>query len=122
VSDAPGTDPVDVGGLDDFPDGRARIVTVGKLEVGVVRWGDEVYALHNRCPHQAGPLCRGSVGPQILSAAPGVLAIDRDSPVVACAWHRWEFYVKTGASVWDPKYRVKTFPAEVRDDRVLVHM
>jgi len=116
------TELIEVGALDDFPDRGVRIVSVGCRELGIVRWEGEFYALHNRCPHQAGPVCTGTLGPKIVCDSPGQLEIDPDSPVIACAWHRWEFDVKTGASVWDPKYRVKTYPVEIRDDRVLVRM
>lgn len=113
---------VEVGVLEDFPDRTLKIVSVGGRELGIVHWGDDVYAIHNRCPHQAGPICHGTLGPKIVCNEPGKLDLDLDSPVVACAWHRWEFYVKTGASVWDPKYRVKTYQVEIRDDVVAVRM
>jgi nitrite reductase (NADH) small subunit len=116
------TELIDVGALDDFPDRTIRIVSVAGRELGIVSWAGRFYALHNRCPHQAGPLCAGTLGPKIVCDSAGHLEVDPDSPVIACAWHRWEFYVQTGTAVWDPKYRAKTYPVEIRDGRVLVRL
>lgn len=114
---------VDVGPLEDFAQRSVRIVGVNGREIGIVRWdGDRVFALANRCPHQGGPLCRGALGPLLESSGDPLqaLSVDEARPVLACAWHRWEFDVVTGRSVWDPRYRVRTYPATVVDGRVVV--
>src|SRR3712207_1948678 len=94
---------IDVGGLDDFAPRSVTIVSAGRVEVGVVRWdGDEVFALRNLCPHARGPVCEGRLGPRIVAAGGDPLALDVDetTPVIACAWHGWEFDVRTGEAVW----------------------
>ena len=114
---------IDVGSVDDFNERAVRVVAVEGREIGIVRWrGDEIYAIHNRCPHMAGPVCRGGVGPKLVcrDGSPGSLFVDEDTPVLACAWHRWEFDVRSGEALWDPGYRVKTYPVDVVDGRVFV--
>jgi nitrite reductase (NADH) small subunit len=44
------------------------------------------------------------------------------TPVIACPWHGWEFDVRTGVSLWDDHYRVRTYPAHVSNGRVLVDL
>ena len=45
--------PVDVGPVSDFEDRRFRIVQAQGREVGVLRWRDRFFAVHNRCPQDA---------------------------------------------------------------------
>jgi len=116
---------VDVGGVGEFRPNSVSLVTVGRLQLGIVRWGeDEVFAVHNRCPHMAGPLCVGSLGPKLScpTGDPDRLEIDHENPVLACPWHRWEFDLRTGRALWDPSYRMKTYPARIADGRVLVEV
>lgn len=111
----------DIGALETFPEESVRVVTVGKREIGVIRWhGDQVYAIHNRCPHMGGPLCRGALSAR-LAGAPGCIEAE-DVPVIACSWHHWEFNVVSGRSLWDDHYRVKTYAVEIRGGRVFVEI
>src|SRR6185312_12866030 len=105
-----------------FEVGKFRIFDFEGRQVGILRWGEtEVYAVHNRCPHMGGPICRGIPGPKIVSrgsGVPGAVEADYDSPMVTCPWHKWEFQMKSGASVWNHKYRVRTYPVKVEAGRV----
>lgn len=49
------------GSLDDLPEATAARVTVGDATVMLVRSGDRVFAIGNRCTHQGAPLDRGPV-------------------------------------------------------------
>jgi nitrite reductase (NADH) small subunit len=113
---------VDVGGLADYAERSARIVSVEGVEIGVFRWrGEEVYALRNVCPHMGGPVCAGRLSALIRpGVAPGELEADPDTPVIACSWHRWEFDVRTGRSIQPSTYRVRTYRVTVRRGRILV--
>ena len=115
---------IEVGALDDFAPRTVTVVPVGGVEVGIVRWDDDaVYALRNVCPHALGPVCAGRLGPKIVAAGgdPMALGVDESCPVIACAWHGWEFDVRTGQAIWpDGRMRVKTYPARVEGGRVLV--
>jgi nitrite reductase (NADH) small subunit len=113
---------VDLGAVDEFRDGAVTIVSASDMELGIVRLSDEVYALRNICPHQAGPVCRGRLVPRLDSEGAGSVRALDGPPVLTCAWHGWEFDVRTGRSVWDDSYGVKTYPARVHDGRVLVEL
>jgi 3-phenylpropionate/trans-cinnamate dioxygenase ferredoxin subunit len=116
---------VDVVGFDELVDRRPRLVTVEGRELGLIRWGEDVYALRNICPHQFGPVCRGHVMPLITGELDGSLAADADRPVVVCPWHGWEFDIATGRSAWGDtpyRYKLKTYPVRIEDGRVLVRV
>jgi nitrite reductase/ring-hydroxylating ferredoxin subunit len=112
----------DVGAVGDFVDQRVRIVDVGRRQIGIVRWGDAFYAISNVCSHQGGPLCRGVLSACLTAAEPGNLVLDQSTPLLACPWHGWEFDVRTGRAILDPRLRVRTFPVHVADGRVLVNI
>jgi 3-phenylpropionate/trans-cinnamate dioxygenase ferredoxin component len=50
-----------IGPLEDLPDGKARQVEIGERVVAVVRLGDDVYAIGDRCSHQDISLSEGEV-------------------------------------------------------------
>jgi nitrite reductase (NADH) small subunit len=114
---------IEVGRLEDFPERSVTVLTVRGIEIGVVRWdGEAVYALRNVCPHERGPVCAGRLGPKVVASPADPLSLDVDEacPVLACAWHGWEFDVRTGAALTGSRYRVKTYPAEVEAGMVRV--
>lgn len=113
---------IDVGPLHEFREGSGvRIVPVKGKKVGIVRWKGEVYAINNFCPHQGGPVCEGTFGAQLVGrdGQPGAIEVS-ETPVIACAWHRWEFDIRTGSAVWDKKYKIQTYPVMIKNDRVLI--
>jgi nitrite reductase/ring-hydroxylating ferredoxin subunit len=116
------TGDVDVGAVGDFGERDVRIVQAGDREIGIVRWGGSVYAVANVCPHQRGPVCRGTLGGRLTGSAPGTMQVDDETPVLGCPWHGWEFDLRTGRALWDDRYGVRTFPARVEGGRVLVEL
>lgn len=110
----------DIGSIHDFPDGQVAIVTVGRAEIGIVRWSGKIYAVSAICAHQGGPLCRGVLAGRLTAHQPGEMAVQDTAPVIACPWHGWEFDVSTGEAIWDRTMRVRTFPVEIVAGRVLV--
>jgi nitrite reductase/ring-hydroxylating ferredoxin subunit len=106
--------------IEEIEPGAARIVKVRNLSIGLFRVGETVHALLNVCPHRGAPLCEG---PQCGTTAPvngAEFVYHRDDEIVRCAWHGWEFDIKTGASLVDPKVKARTFPVTVENDRVFV--
>lgn len=78
-----------------LPDGAA---------VCLVRHGDTIYAVEDRCPHRDFPLSGGDV------VAPGVLE---------CPWHGARFDVRTGGCLAGPATdAIATWPVTVADGRV----
>lgn len=48
--------------LEEIPQRGARVVKHGGVDIAVFRTGaDEVFALHDQCPHKGGPLSQGIV-------------------------------------------------------------
>jgi len=113
---------VDVGPVTDFEDRRFRIVKAGAHEVGVLRWSGRFFAVHNRCPHQKGPVCLGIVSGRLGGSVPGSMNVDEETPVLSCPWHGWEFDLAQGRAVWDQNYALKTVPVRVEDGRVLLEV
>ena len=116
---------VDVGGVDDF-DARPTAVTAAGRELIVYRWGDRFVALRNLCPHQNLPF----TGTTVFSRVQGTksraeMVPDTDEPVIVCPVHRYEFDAQ-GSCVTQQhgakRLRVKSYPVEVVDGRVLVDM
>jgi len=113
---------VDVGEVGEFPSQRMRIVTIGTRQIGIVLWGDHVYAVNNLCAHQGGPLCEGVLSGRLTAPRPGELTVDEGRPTLACPWHGWEFDLSTGRALLDPNLRLRMFNARIADGRVLVDL
>ena len=95
---------VEVCGVDEIPEDRARVVTVGGERVAVYRYDGKVAALSSLCQHQNGPLGEGRV-------------IDG---CVTCPWHGYQYEPHTGRSPAPFTERVPTFRVRVRGGRVWV--
>jgi 3-phenylpropionate/trans-cinnamate dioxygenase ferredoxin subunit len=105
VDDAVGT--VDVGALDDLDDGGATRVVIGGRAISLVRLGDDVYAIGDRCSHADVSLSDGEV--------------DEDACTIECPKHGSEFDLRTGAALTLPAIKpVPTYDVRVEDGRVLV--
>lgn len=115
---------MDVGALAEFEHARPRIVTAEGRELGVIRWGDAVYAVRNVCPHMGARLSAGTVTAHLSAAGPlDEVVADPDRPVVHCPWHGWSYELATGRSLLDPaRFRVKSYPVRVAGGRVLVEI
>lgn len=103
-----------VGTLEEIPSGSRKIVEVAGRSVGIFNIDGVLFALRNRCPHQGGPLCLGTLGGVVVSTAPGEYAYSRPSEMLRCPWHGWEFDVRTGQSWFDPRHvRVRRYEVTV---------
>jgi len=93
--------------LDDLVDGAAAKFEVGKHVVAVVRIGDAVYAIGNRCSHADVALSDGEV--------------DCETKELECVRHGSAFSLETGKPNTLPATQpVPVFIAEVRDGAVYV--
>ena len=94
------------GRLSDFASGTCHRVRAGDRTLVLIRNGDAVYALDNRCPHMGFPLDRGSV----------------DDGILTCHWHHARFDISTGGTfdLWADD--VPAFPTQVIDDDVWVDL
>jgi 3-phenylpropionate/trans-cinnamate dioxygenase ferredoxin component len=83
--------------LDELSDGEARRFDVGGHRLAVVRIGDDVYAIGDRCSHQDISLSEGEVDP--------------DARTVECWKHGSTFDLRTGK----PETLPATVPVPVYD-------
>ncbi len=67
--------------LGDIPLLGSRVVQTARGDIAVFRTaGDEVFALHDRCPHKGGPLSQGIVA----------------GTTVTCPLHGWKIGLRSG--------------------------
>lgn len=98
----------------EIPPGERKIVEVAGRSIGIFNLAGEYFALRNRCPHQGGPLCQGKTFGLIDAAVPGAIEYSRPGEILACAWHGWEFDIRTGRSWCDPeRLRVRRYEISI---------
>lgn len=107
---------------EDVPSDAARIVRVKNRSVGIFKLPDGFHALLNICPHRGAPLCEGPVCGTTQSTDEREFVYGRAGELVRCAWHGWEFDIRTGQSLVDPKMSAKKLPVTVDDDKIFVHL
>ena len=108
--------------LDELPPGERREIDVGgRHAVCVFNVAGELVALRNLCPHRGGALTRGFVGPLVTADAPGGFRYEREGEILHCPTHQWEFDLKTGCALHDPRLCAKTYRVSVRGDQVILH-
>jgi nitrite reductase/ring-hydroxylating ferredoxin subunit len=94
----------------EIPPGGRKIVELEGRSIGVFHVGGAYYALLNWCPHQAGRLCEGQLWSALEGSVPGDYQTSRESEIIACPWHGWEFDLRTGQSWCEPeRLRVRTY-------------
>ena len=98
---------VSIGSLADFKDGEARRVDVDGHRLAVVRIGEDVYVIGDRCSHADYSLAEGEV--------------DSDARTLECWKHGSTFDLRTGKPETLPATQpVPTYAVAVRDGDVVV--
>jgi nitrite reductase/ring-hydroxylating ferredoxin subunit/uncharacterized membrane protein len=88
---------LDLGDLEDIPEGGPTKLRAGINDLAVVRSGDQILAVHAQCAHAGGPLAEGTV-------------VDGQ---IQCPWHGSRYrltngYVTRGPAMYDqPAYEVR---------------
>ena len=95
---------VDVCGVDEIPEYRAKIFTLSGERVAVFRYEGKISAISTVCQHQNGPLGEGCI----------------INGLVTCPWHGYQYDPATGASPPPFTEKVPTFRVEVVHGRVRV--
>ncbi len=115
---------IELGDLERFVDGVAEPIELSGRALVVVRRGNAVHVLRDRCPHQGARLSDGHVTGYVPSCRPGAdISIERPGEIIVCPWHGWEFDVRTGLSLCDPQHtRVRSYATRVENGRVLVEI
>jgi 3-phenylpropionate/trans-cinnamate dioxygenase ferredoxin component len=101
------TTTVDAGALEDFADGAATRVEVDGRRIAVVRIGDDLYAIGDRCTHADFSLSDGEV--------------DVDERTLECWKHGSAFSLETGEPCSLPATRATpTYAVRTEGGRVLI--
>jgi 3-phenylpropionate/trans-cinnamate dioxygenase ferredoxin subunit len=101
------------------PGGR-KLVTLSGREIGIFNHDGEYFALLNRCPHQGGALCKGTLVGVVTSPQPGRFDYSRPGELLKCPWHGWAYDIRTGQSWCDPNdTKVKSYEVTVEPGATL---
>ncbi|MEX0586969.1 MAG: Rieske (2Fe-2S) protein [Pirellulales bacterium] len=97
---------VRIADVSDCPAGSTLECVAGDRVVALVHVGDQWHALDGVCPHQGGPLGKGSL----------------EGTVLTCPWHGWQFDVCSGGNRISPSIVQPRFPVRVEDGGVWVDL
>lgn len=87
----------------DIAPAQRKLVDIADRKIVVFNLGGEYFALNDRCPHEGGSLCTGKLAALTISSKPGEYTWTREGEFIRCPWHGWEFDIRTGRSVCDPR-------------------
>ena len=114
--------PYVVAAVDDIPPGTRQIVTVKGRQIGIFNLDGSYYALQNLCPHQGAPVCLGHVDGTNLPSRPNEYCWSRQSVILGCPWHSWEFELASGQALFEPQIRLKTFKIEAIGSNIVIYL
>ena len=92
--------------IEELPPGGVCEVVVKETVLAVYNLDGEFKVLDGICPHQGGPLGKGS-----LSGC-----------VVTCPWHGWQFDVTTGKHCLNERLCHPTYPVLVEEDGIYIEL
>lgn len=90
----------------DCPPGHGLELVASDRLVALYNVDGEFYALDGVCPHQGGPLGKGTL----------------QGCVVTCPWHGWQFDVRDGQSQLNPRLQQPRFDVRVEGDTVMINL
>lgn len=90
--------------IDDVPPGRSKVVTMNNRTIALFNVEGKVYAIHNSCPHEGGPLAEGRV----------------KGFVVSCPWHDLAFDIRNGQGTDGGGYCVGSYDVRIEGGEIYV--
>jgi sulfoxide reductase heme-binding subunit YedZ len=87
---------------DEIEDSRAKIFCIDQERIAVYRHENKLYAIHNVCKHQGGPLGEGMI-------------VDG---CITCPWHGYQYLPQNGQSPAPFKEKVSTYDVRVSNNKV----
>ncbi len=85
--------------VDEFEESRAKIFCIDKERIAVYKHENKLYAIHNVCKHQGGPLGEGKI-------------IDG---CITCPWHGYQYLPNNGQSPPPFTERVSTYDVKIEN-------
>lgn len=86
-------------------DREIRQVVVFDRYLCMVRTGEELFAMKNKCPHSGGTIADGF--------------LDANCDIV-CPLHRFRFSIRDGKNTSGEGYYLENYPVEIREGKVYV--
>lgn len=90
----------------DVPDGGVKSVFPKGKSVLLLRRGEEVLAMSNRCPHMGCLLTGGKL----------------EGDVIRCPCHEWAFNIRTGEMTLAREVRLPVYDVKVQDGRISLRL
>lgn len=90
--------------IDEVPPGTSRIVKINDRPIALFNVEGKLYAIHNSCPHEGGPLIEGRL----------------KGYVIACPWHDLAFDIRSGQGTDGGGYCVGSYEVRVDGNDVLI--
>ena len=85
----------------EIPDGSSKLIRLGKKSIALFNIDGTIFAIHNICPHEGGPLNEGTVeGCQVI-----------------CPWHGIPFDLRTGFSTSQEGFGVTVFETKIIEEK-----
>ncbi len=81
-----------------------KLVTVSGKKLCIVKEGQRIFAVQNKCPHAGADLSQGWC----------------DKENLVCPYHRHEFNLETGRGAPGQGDYINTYPVEIREEGVYV--
>lgn len=88
----------------ELQEGKMKLVRVQGVPVLFIKQNGKIYAIDNRCPHQACGFAGGSL----------------DGSVIICPCHEWRFNLESGEYANQPFYKLVKYPFKVEAGKVWV--
>lgn len=88
--------------VNDIEDSRAKIFCIDKERIAVYRYENKLFAVHNVCKHQGGPLGEGKI-------------IDG---CITCPWHGYQYLPQNGQSPPPFQEKVSTYDLKIIAEKV----
>lgn len=107
---------------DELAEGQHRLINHDKGEVGIVRYNGRLVAIRNRCPHAGAQLLLKPVSQTTVASCPHTIELGYQDGVFTCPWHHWEFDLRDGSCLADPRLRLEKFPVEEAGGKILVEI
>ena len=102
---AAGEDFVEVCGLADIEDKRAKVCLIGKENIAIFKYDGKLAAVSNICKHQHGPLGEGKI-------------VDG---CITCPWHGYQYLPENGCSPPPFTEKVSAYELKLVGDRIFVN-